>query len=56
MTKDGWQEGDEVYLHHIDFTGRVVSVVPTADPVIVLRSKDGETLTMRGSQIEKEAS
>lgn len=47
--------GDPVYLPRIDFHGVVHLVVPTKDPVIVLRSDGGATLTMRGSKIEQEA-
>jgi hypothetical protein len=50
-----WQVGDEVRIARIDFTGRVDRIVPTRDPVIVLRATSGAELTMRASTLNREA-
>lgn len=49
-----WTVGDEVRISRIDFSGRIERIVPTPDPVIVIRAKGGATITMRGSQLERE--
>ncbi len=50
----GWRIGDPVRLPRIDFEGTVASIVPTPDPVIVIRADTGATMTMRGSQLDRE--
>jgi hypothetical protein len=46
--------GDKVKFPRIGFTGYVERIVPTSDPVIVLRDKHGAELTMRESKIKRE--
>lgn len=51
MTSEHWEVGDEITLLRIDFTGHVVGVVATRDPVVTIRAKGGAELTMCTSLI-----